>query len=79
MKLSNMAFDRKKQELEGKVAKTEAQKYAAEQQARQYEARIAELEARNSSLEVLLKAANEQKTAIIPLTKHALFLRGKIH
>ena len=38
-----------------------------------------ELEAQNSSLEVLLKVANEQKTDLTPLTKHTLMLRGKIY
>ena len=37
------------------------------------------LEAQKSSLEVLLKVANEQRTNIAPLTKHALMLRSKIY
>ena len=37
------------------------------------------LEAHKSYLEVLLKAANEQRTDITPLTKHALFLKNKIY
>ena len=37
------------------------------------------MEAHKSSLEVLLKVANEQRTDIVPLTKHALMLRNKIY
>ena len=37
------------------------------------------MEAQKASLEVLLKVANEQKTDIEPLTKHALMLRNKIY
>ena len=38
-----------------------------------------ELEAQNSTLEVLLKDANERKIDIAPLKEHSLMLRGKIH
>ena len=38
-----------------------------------------ELEAQNSSLEVLLKEANERNMDIAPLREHALLLRGKIY
>ena len=37
------------------------------------------LEAQNSSLEVLLKVENEQRTDITPLTTHALILGSKIY
>ena len=37
------------------------------------------LEAQNTSLEVLLKVENEQKTDIETLTKHALMLKNKIY
>ena len=40
---------------------------------------VAALETQNRSLEVLLKVANEQRTNIDPLTKHALMLRSKIY
>ena len=79
MKLANMNLDREKQELESKKAEMEAQKATTEQQVEQYEVQIAGLEARNSSFEVLLKAQNDQKTDLEPLTKHALLLRGGIY
>ena len=79
MKLANMNLDREKQELESKKAEMEAQKATTEQQVEQYEVQIAGLEARNSSFEVLLKARNDQKTDLEPLTKHALLLRGGIY
>ena len=50
-----------------------------DQQEKQYEAQVAGLKAQKSYLEVLLKAANEQRTYITPLTKHALFLGNKIY
>ena len=37
------------------------------------------LEAQKSSLEVLLKVANEQRTDLSPLITHALMLRSKIY
>ena len=79
MKLANMNLDREKQELESKKVEMEAQKATTEQQVEQYEVQIAGLEARNSSFEVLLKARNDQKTDLEPLTKHALLLRGGIY
>ena len=55
------------------------QKATAEQKAGQYETQVAALEAQKTSLGVLLKVANEQRTDIEPLTKHALMLRNKIY
>ena len=57
----------------------EAQKSTVDQQVEQYKAWITELEAQNSSLEVLLKESNERKMDIMPLKEHALLLRGKIY
>ena len=37
------------------------------------------MEAEKSSLEVLLKVENEQRTDVAPSTKHALMLRNKIY
>ena len=79
MKLSNRTLDREKQKLESKWAEMEAQKSTTDQQTEQYKVRIAKLEAKNSSLEVLLKASNECKMKITPLIEHALLLRGKIY
>ena len=79
MKLSNMNLSRKKGELENKIAEMEAHKATTDKRAEQYEAQVVGLEAQKSSLEVLLKVENEQRTYITPLTKHALFLRNKIY
>ena len=57
----------------------EGQKSTADQQTEQYNIRIMELEAQNSSLEVLLKESNEQKMDITPLREHSLLLWGKIY
>ena len=79
MKQYNMNLIKEKGELENKIAELEAQKAIADQRAKQYEDQVAGLEAQKGSLEVLLKAANEQKTYIALLTKQALFLRNKIY
>ena len=79
LKLANMDLEKEKQELGRKITEMEVQKSTASLQAEQYEVRIVELEARNSSLKVLLKAANEQKADLTLLTKHALMFRGKIY
>ena len=57
----------------------QAQQSTVDQKTEQYKARITELEAQNSSLEVLLKASNEQNMEITPLREHDLLLRGKIY
>ena len=59
LKISNMTLDKEKKNLESEVAEMEVQKSVADQQTEQYKVRITELEAQNSSLEVLLKATNE--------------------
>ena len=74
-----MNLSREKQELEKKIAEIEAQKSTANRRAKQYEYQAAGLEAHKISLEVLLNAANEQRTDITPLTKHALFLKNNIY
>ena len=61
------------------MAEMKVQKSIDDQQTEQYKVRITELEAQNSSLEVLLKATNERKMDIAPLREHALLLRGKIY
>ena len=38
-----------------------------------------ELEAQNSSLEVLLKVTNERNMDITPIREHSLLFRGKIY
>ena len=65
--------------MENKIAELELQKATAEQKEKQYETQVAALEAHKSSLEVLLKLANEKRTDIMPFTKHALMLRNKIY
>ena len=65
--------------MENKVAELELQKVAAEKKEEQYETQVATLETHKSSLEVLLKVANEKRIDIAPLTKYALMLRNKIH
>ena len=40
---------------------------------------MAELEARNNSLETQLKVANERQVDITPLWEHALLIRKKIY
>ena len=57
----------------------EAQRSTANQRAEQYEFQAVGLEAQKISLEVFLKAANEHRTDIAPLTKNALFLKNKIY
>ena len=74
-----MALDREKKKLESKVAKMEVQKSAADQQAEEHRVRVTELEVQKSSLEVILKVANERKIDIAPLREHALLLRRKIY
>ena len=64
--------------MENEIAEMEAQKVVADQREKQYEDQAAGLEAQKVSLEVLLKASNEQKEDIVPLTKQALFLINKI-
>ena len=65
--------------MENKIAELEAQKAVADQREKQYEDQAVGLEAQKVSLEVLLKASNEQKEDIVPLTKQALFLINKIY
>ena len=79
MKQSNMILHREKRNLESKMVEMEVHKFTADQQIEKYKAWIAELEAQNSFLEVLLKVSNEIKIDISPLKEHALPLRGKIH
>ena len=55
------------------------QKTIAEGKDKHYETQVVALETQKASLEVSLKEANEQKTDIEPLKKHALALRSKIH
>ena len=74
-----MTLDRKKYKLESKIAKREVQKSPADQQAKEYRVWITELEAHNSSLEVILKATNERKIDIATLRDHVLLLRRKIY
>ena len=54
-----MNLDGEKKNLESNMEEMEAQKSIVGQQTEQYKVRIAKLEAQNSSLEVLLKAANQ--------------------
>ena len=74
-----MNLRREKWELKNKITEIEAQKSTADQRAKQYEYQAAGLESHKSSLEVLLKEENEQRTDITPLTKRALFLKNKIY
>ena len=74
-----MKLSKEKGELENKIAEIEAHKYTTDQRAKQYEDHAVGLEARKSSLEVFLKAANEKRIDITPLIKHAIFLRNKIY
>ena len=55
------------------------QKTTAEGKSKHYETQVVALETQKASPEVSLKAANEHKTYIEPLNKHALALRNKIH
>ena len=57
----------------------EIQRSEADKQAKESKVRVVELEAWNSSLEVLLKATNERKMDIAPLREHALLLICKIY
>ena len=61
------------------MVEMEVHKYIVDQQIEKYKVWIMKLEAQNSSLEVLLKEANEWKVDIEPLRDHALLLRGKIY
>ena len=67
LKLSNMTLDREKHKLESKCSEMEAHKSIVDQHTEQYKSLILELEAQNSSLEVLLNMANERKMDITPL------------
>ena len=42
-------------------------------------ARVTELEAQNSSLEIHLKTTNDKKVDVTPLREHALLLKRKIY
>ena len=68
-----------KGELKNKIVEIEAHKSIADQWAKQYEKQAVGLEYQKSSLEVLLKAANEKRPNIKPLTKNSLFLKNKIY
>ena len=54
-----MNLSKEKGELENRIAYFETKKSTAKQKVGQYEAQVVELEAQNSSLEVLLKVENE--------------------
>ena len=79
LKQSNMTLDREKKKLQRKIAEMEVQKSVVHQQAEEHRVWITELEAQKSSLEVILKVANERKKYIAPLREHALLLRRKIY
>ena len=61
------------------MAELEMQKTTAEGKAKHYETQVVALETQKVSLEVSLNIANEQKTDVEPLKKHALALKIKIH
>ena len=77
--LSNTIINGEKKDLEGKMSKMETKRATTDTQAEELRARVAELEAQNSSLETLFKAANEQKMDIMSLREHALLIRRKIY
>ena len=65
--LSNTIINGEKKDLEGKISGLETRRATTDTQAEELRARVAELEAKINSLEVHLKAANEQKFDIFPL------------
>ena len=77
--LFNTIINGEKKDLEGEISRLETQKAAADKQVEELKARIAELDAQNSSLEIHLKTKNERKIYITPLQEHALLLRRKIY
>ena len=79
MKSSIEELSKEKGSLENKVVELELEKTATEGKAKHYETQVIALKTHKASLEVSLKATNEQKMDIVPLKKHALTLRSKIH
>ena len=79
LKLSNTILDGEKKDLEINMAGMEVQNSIDDKHAEESKVWITELEAHNSSLEVLLKEANERKMDITPLREHALSLKNKIY
>ena len=79
LELSNTILDGETKELERKVEDMEIQRSTTDKKAEKSKVLIVELEAKNSSVDILLKVANERKMDIEPLREHALFLRGKIY
>ena len=79
LKLSNTILDGEKKDLESKMVEIEVQRSKTYKQVEESKVQIAELEAHNSSLDVLLKATNERKMDITPLREHALSLKNKIY
>ena len=79
LKLSNTTLDGENKDLESKMENMGIQKSTVDKQVEENKVRITKVEAHNSSLEVLLKATNEQNIDIVPLREHALLLRGKIY
>ena len=77
--LSNAISEAEKKDLENKIWEVEAQKAGTDKQAEELKARVAELEAQNSSLEIYLKVSNEQQVNITPLQQHALLIRRKTY
>ena len=64
LELSKTILGGEKKDLERKMAKMEVQRFATDKQEEESKFRVAELYTQNSSLEVLLKATNEQKMDI---------------
>ena len=61
------------------MVELEMQKTIVEGKAKHYETQVVALETEKASRKVSLTIANEKKTNIEPLKKHALALRSKIH
>ena len=77
--LSNTVAEGEKKDFENNISKLEAQKAATDRQAEELNARVVELGAWNNSLEIQLKAANEQQIDITPFREQALLIRRIIY
>ena len=77
--LSNTIAEGKNKDLENKILELEVQKDTTNRQAEEINSWVIELEAKNNSLEIQLKTANERHIDIIPFWEKALLIRRKIY
>ena len=66
LELSTTIMEGEKKNVENNISELEAHKYAPSRQEEELRAWVGELEARNNSLEIQLKVANEWQLDITP-------------